>query len=78
MFDTTARTLSRERDAAREADGRTGRYWKIVNPGRRISVGAPTVDVKVYVDGQEIAARVVIDASQGLRQSRSGGGGVRP
>jgi primary-amine oxidase len=42
VFDTTTRTLARERDAAREADGRTGRYWKIVNPGRRNSVGAPT------------------------------------
>ena len=42
VFDTTSRTLARERDAAREADGRTGRYWKIVNPGRKNSVGGPT------------------------------------
>jgi primary-amine oxidase len=41
-FDTTCRTLSRERDAAREADGRTGRYWKIINPNRKNSVGGPT------------------------------------
>jgi primary-amine oxidase len=42
VFDTTSRTLSRERDATREADGRTGRYWKIVNPNAKNSVGAPT------------------------------------
>ncbi len=42
VFDTTARTLVREQDAAREADGRTGRYWKIVNPNVSNSVGAPT------------------------------------
>lgn len=42
VFDTTSRTLARERDAAREADGRTGRYWKIVNPGATNSVGSPT------------------------------------
>jgi primary-amine oxidase len=42
VFDTSARTLSRERDAAREADGRTGRYWKIINPNERNSVGGPT------------------------------------
>jgi primary-amine oxidase len=42
VFDATARTLSRERDAAREADGRTGRYWKIVNPNAANSVGGPT------------------------------------
>ncbi len=39
VFDTTSRLLARERDAAREADGRTGRYWKISNPNRRNSVG---------------------------------------
>ena len=42
VFDTTARTLACERDAAREADGRSGRYWKIVNPNSRNSVGGPT------------------------------------
>jgi primary-amine oxidase len=41
-FDATCRTLSRERDAAREADGRTGRCWKIVNPNSKNSVGEPT------------------------------------
>jgi primary-amine oxidase len=40
VFDTTARTLSRERDAAREADGRTGRYWKVINPNKKNAVGA--------------------------------------
>ncbi len=42
VFDTTSRTLARERDAAREAEGRTGRYWKIINPGCKNSVGDPT------------------------------------
>jgi len=42
VFDTTTRTLSHERDAAREADGRSGRYWKIINPNTENSVGAPT------------------------------------
>lgn len=42
VFDTTSRVLSNERDAAREADGRTGRYWKITNPNRTNSVGKPT------------------------------------
>ncbi|MFM2423262.1 MAG: tyramine oxidase [Pseudomonadota bacterium] len=40
VFDTTSRVLARERDAAREADGRTGRYWKVVNPNKKNSVGA--------------------------------------
>jgi len=39
VFDTTARTFARERDATREACGRTGRYWKITNPNQRNSVG---------------------------------------
>lgn len=39
VFDTTARTLARELDACREADGRTGRYWKIVNPNLANAVG---------------------------------------
>ena len=42
VFDTTRAVLSRERDAVREADGRTGRYWKITNPNRKNSVGGPT------------------------------------
>ncbi|QCI69199.1 primary-amine oxidase [Phreatobacter stygius] len=42
VFDTTSRVLARERDAAREADGRTGRYWKISNPNVTNSVGKPT------------------------------------
>lgn len=41
VFDLTSRPLLRERDAAREADGRTGRYWKISNPNRTNSVGNP-------------------------------------
>ena len=39
VFDVTARTLSRELDACREADGKTGRFWKIINPNRRNAVG---------------------------------------
>ena len=42
VFDTTSRTLARESDAAREADGRSGRYWKIVNRSSKNSVGEPT------------------------------------
>ena len=42
VFDTTSRVLSCESDAAREADGRTGRYWKIINPNEKNSVGGPT------------------------------------
>ena len=41
VFDTTSRVLARELDAAREADGRTGRYWKISNPNSKNSVGNP-------------------------------------
>ncbi len=39
VFDVTSRTLSRELDACREADGRTGRFWKIINPNRVNLVG---------------------------------------
>ncbi|MDU6834409.1 MAG: tyramine oxidase, partial [Bradyrhizobium sp.] len=39
VFDTTSRVLSRERDAARVANGETGRYWKIANPNLTNSVG---------------------------------------
>jgi primary-amine oxidase len=39
VFDTTSRVLACERDAAREADGRTGRYWKVTNPNKKNSVG---------------------------------------
>src|SRR5256714_14394638 len=42
VFDTTSRVLSRERDAVREADRRTGRYWKISNPNQKNSGGGPT------------------------------------
>ena len=42
VFDTTTQILSRERDGAREADGRSGRTWKIFNPNTRNHVGAPT------------------------------------
>ena len=41
VFDTTSRVLARERDAAREADGRSGRFWKIFNPNNRNVVGNP-------------------------------------
>jgi primary-amine oxidase len=40
VFDVRARTLRTEQEAAREADGRTGRFWKIINPNRRNAVGA--------------------------------------
>lgn len=48
VFDLVSRPLLRERDAAREADGRTGRYWKVSNPNRVNSVGgAPAYKVVV-------------------------------
>ena len=39
VFDTTSKTLSREMDAARNANGETGRYWKVINPNVKNSVG---------------------------------------
>jgi primary-amine oxidase len=39
VFDTTSRILARELDACREAEGRTGRFWKIINPSRTNAVG---------------------------------------
>ena len=41
-FDTRSRTLTRERDGHRVADGASGRYWKIVNTNQTNSVGNPT------------------------------------
>jgi primary-amine oxidase len=42
VFDTKSRAISRELDGVAEADGRTGRYWKIINPNEKNSVGNPT------------------------------------
>ncbi len=42
VFDTTSRLISRELDGVAEANGATGRYWKIVNPNETNSVGNPT------------------------------------
>jgi primary-amine oxidase len=39
VFDVTGRTLSRELDACREADGKTGRFWKVINPNHKNAVG---------------------------------------
>jgi primary-amine oxidase len=50
VFDTTSRTLQREQDAIRVADGASGRYWKIVNPNVVNSVGNPT-GYKLIVQG---------------------------
>jgi primary-amine oxidase len=50
VFDTTSRTLKREQDAARIADGATGRYWKVINPSVANSVGQPT-GYKLIVQG---------------------------
>ena len=48
VFDTTSRVLACERDAAREADGRTGRFWKIYNPNKVNVVGnAPAYKLAV-------------------------------
>ncbi|PXW23436.1 primary-amine oxidase [Paraburkholderia caballeronis] len=40
VFDTTKRVLKTEGEAARNANGSTGRYWKIVNPNVTNPVGA--------------------------------------
>jgi primary-amine oxidase len=40
VFDTTRRVLKTESEAARLANGRTGRYWKVVNPNVKNPVGA--------------------------------------
>jgi primary-amine oxidase len=50
VFDTTSRTLEREQDAIRVADGASGRYWKVVNPNVTNSVGNPT-GYKLMVQG---------------------------
>ena len=42
VFYTRSRTMSRELDGVAEACGRSGRYWKIINPNVRNSVGNPT------------------------------------
>lgn len=40
VFDTTRELLKNEADAARIANGRTGRFWKVVNPNVTNAVGA--------------------------------------
>ncbi|MBB1248498.1 primary-amine oxidase [Rhizobium sp. G21] len=39
VFDTTSRTLKRELDSPQNANGETGRYWKVQNPNVKNSVG---------------------------------------
>lgn len=39
VFNVSSRTLATESEAAREADGARGRYWKIINPNVTNSVG---------------------------------------
>jgi len=41
VFAVTSRTLAREQEAMREAEGKTGRYWKISNANVKNSVGNP-------------------------------------
>jgi len=67
VFDVTARTLSRELDAVREADGKTGRFWKIINPNRRNAVGKHP--------GYKLVAQAspVLLAAPGSSISRRGG-----
>ncbi len=50
VFDTTSRTLRREKDAIRLADTATGRYWKVINPNVENSVGKPS-GYKLIVQG---------------------------
>jgi primary-amine oxidase len=40
VFDTTKRVLKTEGEAARNANGSTGRYWKVTNPNVKNAVGA--------------------------------------
>ncbi len=40
VFDVRTRLLSNESEAAREADGATGRYWKVFNPNKTNVLGA--------------------------------------
>lgn len=40
VFDTRSALLKTETEAAREACGRTGRFWKVINPNLRNEVGA--------------------------------------
>lgn len=42
LFDTVIRTFQTELEACREANGATGRFWKVINPDRRNAVGNPT------------------------------------
>ena len=39
VFEATSRPLTRELDAVRDTDGRTGRFWKIFNPAVTNGVG---------------------------------------
>lgn len=42
VFRTDARVLKTEQEAAREANGQSGRFWKIINPNVKNAVGNPT------------------------------------
>jgi primary-amine oxidase len=57
VFDTTSRTLRREQDAIRVADGASGRYWRIINPNAVNSVGAPTSYKLIVQDGPVMLAQ---------------------
>lgn len=39
VFDTVATTFKNELDACREANGQTGRFWKVINPNVRNAAG---------------------------------------
>ncbi|MBJ6135195.1 primary-amine oxidase [Ochrobactrum sp. Q0168] len=39
VFKVSSTVLENEADAAREADGSTGRYWKVINPNKSNDVG---------------------------------------
>jgi primary-amine oxidase len=39
VFDSVTSTFTHELDAAREANGQTGRFWKIINPNIKNAVG---------------------------------------
>jgi primary-amine oxidase len=71
VFDTTSQRFEREQDAARTADGTTGRYWKVINPNAVNSVGEPT-GYKLVVQGGPVML-----AQEGSSVQRRGGFATR-
>lgn len=70
-FVTTSRALRREQEAMALADGTTGRYWKVINPNVRNSVGKPT-GYKLVAQGGPVML-----AQEGSSARRRGGFAAR-